>query len=112
MPAAHFDDQIYVNIFHEPLSENHTPKYKALLYVWGSPDNPYTITLFQLPDDFEREFESNSRKDHFKLSFSAELLAPLSVTQNLSIALQHLRRSDTPRIIWIDNEGNTTKTRG
>jgi hypothetical protein len=34
LPGA-FDDDIQVEIFHEPLSEERIPEYEALSYVWG-----------------------------------------------------------------------------
>lgn len=56
-------------------------QYDALSYVWGSTDNPVTITVRSalLTED-----------------------SSLSVTQNLAVALKHLCSSNTPRTLWID----------
>jgi hypothetical protein len=47
LSPGRFDDTIEVEIFHTPLSEDHTPDYEALSYVWGSVDNPKSIAVRQ-----------------------------------------------------------------
>ena len=34
-----FNDDIQVEIFHEPLSEEHVPEHEALSYAWGLTEN-------------------------------------------------------------------------
>jgi hypothetical protein len=40
-----FDSDIKVKIFHEKLSEQYQPDYEALSYVWGSTEDPETISI-------------------------------------------------------------------
>ena len=56
------------------------PVYEALSYTWGSADGP--IDLFV---DVSRRSDQS-----------------LPLTWNLECALQHLRYTDKPRILWID----------
>lgn len=73
-------DDIIITIQHCSLVTA-TGKYDALSYVWGSTDNPVAIKV---------------RSDTLHKDNS------LSVTQNLAVALQHLRGPDLPRTFWID----------
>lgn len=68
-------------------------QYEALSYVWGSIDNPETISVFSI-------FRTGAEEDD--VSCSVCDAAPLLVTQNLAVALRHLRRQDVARILWID----------
>lgn len=66
---------IHCEVFHAHLDDK--PQYEALSYVWGSSDKPCQVL-------------ANGQR--------------LEVTENLYIALQHLRRgSDRPRTLWIDS---------
>ncbi|ROW14724.1 hypothetical protein VPNG_03703 [Cytospora leucostoma] len=58
-----------------------TGRYEALSYVWGSTDNPVRIKA-----------RSNLLSAY----------RSLSVTQNLAVALRHLRGPGVPRTLWID----------
>lgn len=60
--------------------DNDIDGYEALSYVWGSPINPKTIFINAI----------GSEK------------AMHEVTQNLYVALIHLRLTDKPRVLWID----------
>ncbi len=57
------------------ISNDDPPEYDALSYVWGTLEvvSPIFVDAFEIP-----------------------------VTQNLSIALRHLRYQDRPRTMWID----------
>lgn len=66
--------------------------YEALSYVWGSSENPVTISVVT----------SSTTGAVEDVSSSACVTAPLRVTQNLASALRHLRRRDSTRTLWID----------
>ncbi|KAF7875079.1 hypothetical protein EAF04_002251 [Stromatinia cepivora] len=59
----------------ETISLLSNPEYEALSYVWGDASIQRTITFNEVP---------------------------FSVTQNLAIALHHLRLPDKPRRLWVD----------
>ncbi|KAK4214226.1 heterokaryon incompatibility protein-domain-containing protein [Rhypophila decipiens] len=59
------------------------PQYEALSYTWGQPGGDD----FVIVEEGEREGVSRTR---------------LPVWNNLMVALCHLRRPDTPRVLWID----------
>jgi hypothetical protein len=61
-----------------PFTEFNVPKFEAVSYTWGSPEN--------LPKIFIGE---TGRKT-------------LAVTQNLAEALPYFRYEDKPRVLWID----------
>lgn len=67
------DDEARISIFSVPLEE--APRFEALSYVWGDPD-----------DTVEIEFSGGT----------------LNVTANLRDALDHLRFSNAPRRLWVD----------
>jgi hypothetical protein len=104
-----FDTDIQVEIFHEKLSEQYQPDYEALSYVWGSTEDPETISIA-----YRNELGGPARPARVGISgaasvsesFSRDTDHPiyeiLSVTQNLSTALRYLRRPGTKRAIWID----------
>ncbi|KAH8602924.1 heterokaryon incompatibility protein-domain-containing protein [Bisporella sp. PMI_857] len=75
MPGPPYS-RIKIKIFHS----NETRKYEALSYVWGSTDDPGTIYV-------------RKRQRSYK---------NLNVTQNLLVALNHLRHPTNSRILWID----------
>jgi hypothetical protein len=73
-----FSAEIRVLLHVDSFTEHHTPKYEALSYAWGSIEDSATIKVGTSGED------------------------SLAVTQDLAIALQHLRLSDKSRIFWID----------
>jgi hypothetical protein len=109
-----FDDAIEVEIFQAPLSEDHTPDYETLSYVWGSVDNPKSVAVRQgkLKNSkvswykklFPRKSKSSGSRISARLKRNRGSSVPqtLYITQNLFIALQHLRWPDTHRVLWID----------
>jgi hypothetical protein len=104
-----FDTDIYVEIFHEKLSEQYQPDYEALSYVWGSTEDLETISIAyrnELGGRTRPARAGGSGAASVSESFSRDSDHPiyeiLSVTQNLSAALRYLRRPGTKRVIWID----------
>jgi hypothetical protein len=93
---SQFDDDIHVEIFHESLSEENVPEYEALSYAWGSTQTSHSIFISQT-----REPLANNQRPPGSIP-SLGALKTLAITQNLSVALRHLRHSDTCRILWID----------
>jgi len=73
-----FNDEIGVSIVVEQFSPETPPKYEALSYVWGSSESPDTIQITGISN------------------------VTLNVTQNLAVALRHIRFVDQPRTMWID----------
>ncbi|KAL9012302.1 MAG: hypothetical protein Q9173_002923 [Seirophora scorigena] len=78
LPGA-FEDPICVKLAPVELGPQQKPSYHALSYAWGSPNFDHDIRI---------------------LSGSSFQLLP--VTENLHIALQHLRWLSASRILWID----------
>lgn len=72
---------------------NRPPLYEALSYVWGSNENPQYIQVANKLRDASRK--SCPGSDYHGT-------ARLPVTQNLAVALRHLRLLDKPRVMWID----------
>jgi hypothetical protein len=72
-PARFDDDPILCQLRTFSLSEN--PRYEALPYVWGNPEQWRTISV----------------NGH---AFTA--------TFNLDVTLRHLRHALDPRILWVD----------
>lgn len=66
-----------------PFTPQSNPRYEALSYVWGKPDDPETAHMRS-----RGSFSGSSRT--------------LSVTRNLAVALRHLRQRDELRVLWID----------
>jgi len=82
---AEFDNEIVISLRLEPFDvvvapSPVVPHYEALSYTWGSRNNPSFV----------------------KIHHSRNACAKLDITQNLDIALRHLRYVDRPRTVWID----------
>jgi hypothetical protein len=82
-----FQDDIKVEMFHAQLaldedSDSTTISYDALSYVWGSAENLKSITIVGTC--------TNPRSGQ------------LPVTENLAVALRHLRKQHEIRTLWID----------
>lgn len=67
------------------------PKFEALSYTWGSSADPDTVLV--LDEAVEGEGEADQ---------GTEIMRQLNVTQNLAIALKHLRYANKSRRMWID----------
>ena len=74
------DDAICCHLFTARVSDK--PKYEALSYTWGNPDDKQTI---------ECKGAAGDQDGH------------LLVTQNCAAALRRLRLEDSPRTVWIDS---------
>lgn len=86
-------EDIVVSLTCAPFDPDRPPLYEALSYVWGSNENPQYIQVAnQLSEASPESFPDSSYHG----------TARLSVTQNLAVALRHLRLLDKPRVMWID----------
>ncbi|UPK92568.1 hypothetical protein LCI18_003503 [Fusarium solani-melongenae] len=72
---------ISLQLHHTTMKREPPPTYEALSYVWGSPDGGVAVSV---------AYSDNPRQ------------LTLMVGRNLFVALQHLRRADEPRTMWID----------
>lgn len=79
-----FTDALQIKVYHCSLKEPHVPQYEALSYVWGSSDNSATVQV-------QLVLAGGSANSH-----------EFPVTQNLAVALQHLRLPDSVRTVWAD----------
>ncbi|KAK8852318.1 heterokaryon incompatibility protein-domain-containing protein [Apiospora arundinis] len=77
---ANYHQDVTVSITAVPLLEDSPPAYEALSYVWGTEDDLVLMTV-----------ESSTGP-----------ASQLSVTQNLLVAVKHLRLVGKPRTMWID----------
>ncbi|KAL7623760.1 hypothetical protein AAE478_005313 [Parahypoxylon ruwenzoriense] len=78
-----FSSEVSVSIEIVPFSRDKPPKYEALSYVWGTGEHPVRISINNDP-------------------FSEGPQRYLHITKNLHVALKYLRRTDSPRTLWID----------
>lgn len=83
-----FEDDICVSLETTVLCEDSIPKYEALSYAWGSTEDPVNISVKPRP--------------HENPPTGQRLDGLLGVTQNLAVALRHLRRQEGNRDLWID----------
>lgn len=72
------DEAIVISLDVVPFSEGQRPEYEALSYVWGSAEQPEIIRV------------------------DAKYGLAISATRNLVTAMKYLRRTDEPRILWVD----------
>jgi hypothetical protein len=82
-PGESFDQTLYF-----PASPPSELIYEALSYTWG-PDNISSFVLVETKDGPEKSNRTTS-------------VQKLAITETLHEALLHLRRSDSPRTLWID----------
>ncbi|KAL8656073.1 MAG: hypothetical protein Q9226_002793, partial [Calogaya cf. arnoldii] len=80
LPGARADE-IHVSLKIVHLTDDQL-RFQALSYTWGSTDNPVQVLATDLPENINTGY--------------------LHVTQNLAVALQHLRLVDSTRDLWID----------
>jgi Heterokaryon incompatibility protein (HET) len=97
LPAQRFDDDIHCTIFHGSLQDR--PSYEALSYVWGSEENKPSIHLSYVPEQTEGASEA---QDEENPKLTSKKSVPIQVTQNLFVALRHIRLPDVSRTMWID----------
>jgi hypothetical protein len=96
---------IHIEIFHAPFHPDEAPSYEALSYVWGSTENKRNIAV----RDPNRNLVTSIKKLRLRLACKSRSrqaeqrgVRTLAVTQNLEVALRHLRRADESRVLWID----------
>ncbi|KAG7287193.1 hypothetical protein NEMBOFW57_006698 [Staphylotrichum longicolle] len=91
------DDDIRISLHTASLIDpSNPPVYETLSYVWGSEANPqpiYVVDSGPLPDKNDKTRDENNTTTEKKT---------LLVTQNLVVALRHLRELDKPQTLWID----------
>jgi hypothetical protein len=87
--------EVEIEIFHAPRSS----KYEALSYLWGPPERT-GVALVRKPakasSKFVRYVNCFKRHEH------SELSATIGITDNLAVALRHLRDPIKSRILWVD----------
>ncbi|KAI4173796.1 MAG: hypothetical protein LQ346_008354 [Caloplaca aetnensis] len=91
-----FEDDICVSLKTTVLHDKKIPKFEALSYAWGSKEDPAQISITphsqsNLLSKWARILKTGKRVD-----------ACLDVTQNLAVALRHLRSRKRKRVLWID----------
>ena len=95
-----FEDDISITMETVVLTKTNTPRYEALSYVWGSPENPVDISIKARKLKCSKSSSSLGRSRRRRLE--AWTHSTISVTQNLATALPYLRKRDKPRVFWID----------
>lgn len=94
---------IRCTLFDCPLLQNHErvtfSPYEALSYVWGSTDNPQSITVRDCPISYDDDDEPS---DPTTAPARTKSAGTLSVTRNLHEALVQLRDRFIDRVLWID----------
>ena len=89
------DDDIHISLHTASLIDpSNPPVYETLSYVWGSEANPQPIYVDSGP--------LPNKKDKNRDENSATTENTILVTQNLLVALRHLREPDKPQTLWID----------
>ena len=92
-----FRDRIRITLEIAILTKTQIPKYEALSYVWGPKENPVQISI-----KTNMTGPRSSPRTRKRAKIENDEYSTLSVTQNLGIALRHIRRKDEARILWID----------
>lgn len=118
LPASDENEEISVSLQNIETKEAER-QYETLSYVWGSQDNPETISVatqerrHSLTDWWRKRRWRKSKGSPTDTSPGAGSKeddtslpehngAPFPVTKNLAVALRHLRLRDAPRTLWID----------
>jgi hypothetical protein len=91
-------DDIEIEIFVAEFQSEKRPQYEALSYAWGSTNDRRIIKICHGSRGKGRDSLRLARK----LLFHQNKASTLAVTQNLEIALRHLRLPDRRRVLWID----------
>lgn len=79
-PAASDADELRASLVHADITEDPSPAYEALSYVWGDPVSPKTLQL---------NVDYGEPETH-------------AITANLARCLISLRRPNTTRVLWVD----------
>jgi len=87
--------EVEIEIFHAPRSS----KYEALSYVWGPPERT-DVALVRKP--VEALSKPVDHANRFKRDEHSEPSATIGITNNLAVALHHLRDPIKSRILWVD----------
>lgn len=102
------DSDIHVDIFHTQYSPEQV-EYEALSYVWGSPERRESIVVEKSPhkEVLENLLPGPPIVVHPPVeqrtgTSPGNSITTLAITENLAMALKHLRRPDTCRILWVD----------
>ena len=87
-----FSDAIVIELSQESLSSpgSSVPRYEALSYSWGSAQTSATV--------FAREYTDVPRRPHCQ----HQTLSLIPATENLALALAHLRHPENSRVLWVD----------
>ncbi|OTA60391.1 HET-domain-containing protein [Hypoxylon sp. EC38] len=89
---AKFEDDIVVSFDTSSFPGDDSLRYEALSYVWGSYKDPLPVYV-----------SGRSETTTTALQNGCETRLPqILATQNLVVALRHLRYVDRPRVMWID----------
>lgn len=94
------DDEVAIEIIHRAAKSK--PKYEALSYVWGLPDQPHQVVVTQTHASSSRTAHLGER---ILAKFSRSRINAtfmLVIGKNLFVALEHLRHKDKARVLWID----------
>ncbi|CAG9978688.1 unnamed protein product [Clonostachys byssicola] len=84
-----------VDVQHDP-EQGNVPQYEAISYAWGDQTNPDSINLRVLRNKEPSVIDSNDGN-----AIDAE--SSLSIGQNLSAVLRHLRHEADTRTLWCDS---------
>ncbi|KAI0841774.1 HET-domain-containing protein [Hypoxylon sp. FL0890] len=89
---AKFEDDIVISFDTSPFPRGGSLRYEALSYVWGSNRDPLPVYVSRRGVTTTTALQNGCRTR----------LPQILATQNLVVALRHLRYVDRPRIMWID----------
>ncbi|KAL8772645.1 MAG: hypothetical protein Q9209_002306 [Squamulea sp. 1 TL-2023] len=90
----HSEAPICIKIETTVLSDELSPDFEALSYVWG--DGSDRQDIFVVPEILKR-WKLRRKTNPIRVFFTI-----LSITCNLFEALKYLRYEDRPRVIWVD----------
>ncbi|CAN9308419.1 unnamed protein product [Alternaria alternata] len=89
----HPNEAIGASLYHEEsigyIGDNSQPDYEALSYVWGSPDDLVSVSVYEDDTALPKPLEER-------------VIFPMKVRRNLADALRHLRLVDKHRVLWVD----------
>lgn len=97
------DEEVVIALVHRPRRSK--PIYEALSYVWGSSDRTDEVTVTQASASRIARLGGHAPQasKHLKRNpASRNESSRLAIGRNLFVALQHLRRKDEARGLWVD----------